>query len=73
MIKNKTMEELFKLIGEAEKTCKWRGHNLVKWEYPTPTKAVNYCSKCGHYVAVNLKPPPNGIDIGGECVALNCK
>lgn len=41
-----------------------------------PTSNSRYesvCKGCGSYVQVDTDPAPNGIDIGGTAVALNCK
>lgn len=38
----------------------------------SPTRGEFICQTCGAYVQVDSNPPPNGIDIGGNAVALNC-
>jgi len=34
--------------------------------------AISHCKICRKSVAINARPLPNGIDIAGEAVALNC-
>jgi hypothetical protein len=60
------------LKAEAAEGCEWRGHELATW-FGDDRAAVATCNRCGMQVAVNVSPPPNGIDIGGEAVALNCR
>jgi len=71
---NKNMVQLKK---EAAAACKSRGHKMTKWGFtikPGGTRIVGgaVCSKCGKYVQYDTSPPPNGIDIGGDAVALSC-
>lgn len=51
-----------------------RGHRMTPFAtlYEQRHIAESVCEKCEAYVQVNAKPAPNGIDIGGTAVALNC-
>jgi len=68
---------LSKLKNEALQACISRGHNMGVWDdHISPSgkgTSFNTCVKCGKEVMVDTNPPPNGIDIGGEAVALSCK
>ncbi len=67
------MNELGQLAVEADTAATFRGHKLGFFTSLSDTKASADCAVCGMGVSVNTSPPPNGIDIGGEAVALNCK
>jgi hypothetical protein len=64
-----TLEQLRKSALEA---CKFRGHNMTRFASLHSWAKVADCKKCGMTVFVNSRPAPNGIDISGEAVALNC-
>jgi len=70
------MKPLDKLRQEAEESTKWRGHT-IKWVAPWhgegKSTQLGECPNCGMEVQICTKPAPNGIDIGGRAVALNCK
>ena len=69
------MTKLAKLKKEALEACKFRGHKMGKWERNAWwDKETTYCScgRCGKGVQVNVKPPANGINIGGEAVVTEC-
>lgn len=55
------------LRGEALSAAKWRGHDMGPF-----LGSVAKCTECGRQVHVDLNPPPNGIDISGEAVAVDC-
>ena len=62
-----------KLKNEAREAAWVRGHQGLS-PFRTQIKnelAVAECP-CGAYVQVDCTPPPNGIEIGGDAVALNC-
>jgi len=65
------------LRTEAEESCKLRGHE-IEWRRPLMSKLSNstiqngVCKHCGEWVQLTDNPQPNGIDIGGPAVALNC-
>lgn len=68
-------EHRAQLQRQADDSATWRGHRLGPWQtYPSTTIAHACCENdgCGAYVSVDTRPPANGIDIGGEAVALNC-
>ena len=60
-----------KLKREAIRSCKFREHEMGTW-HDLEKYAVCVCQVCGKRVAVAPSPTPNGIEIGGEAVALNC-
>lgn len=73
-----TLGELVKrevLRKDAMKSCEFRGHKMGEWKIVGWHKRVEQCecTECGMYVQIDPTPPPNGIDIGGTAVALNCK
>lgn len=71
------MTTLKNLKGQALAAARWRGHNLRRFfevhGQDGTSWQVSYCKTCGAHVQVNDRPPPNGVDISGEAVALNCK
>jgi len=70
------MKTVNKLQKEAATACSWRMHKMGPWMVTINT--VNrscggaICLKCNMGVQYDTKPPPNGIEIGGEAVALDC-
>ena len=48
----------------------------MKWQYAHFTenraRQIGECSKCGKYVVIDTRPEANGIDIGGNALALGC-
>jgi hypothetical protein len=69
------MAGLLDLRRRAEDACETRGHRLGKWvtiHGESQSLANNECTDCGAGVQCNTRPQPNGIDIGGEALALNC-
>lgn len=72
----KCVEKIDILRGEANQSCKFREH-IMGWDTPNRsekrTTQIGHCVNCGKEVILDTNPPPNGIDIGGEAVALNCR
>lgn len=66
---------LKKLQKEALISTNFRGHS-IKWDTPyhgeSKSIRLGTCKVCGAWVQINTKPLPNGVDIGGPAVALNC-
>ena len=66
-----------RLRRSARESCKWRGHDMTPFKangnWRPYSAQTSVCRKCGMEVAVDAYPAPNGIDIGGEAVALNCE
>lgn len=66
-----------KLKVKAIEICESREHGMV-WEeayYSTWAGSniqVGICKYCRMEVLLTEKPRPNGIDLGGEALALNC-
>lgn len=67
-----------KLREESRKSCRLRNHEMRPFGKPTITRdgtafrAITHCKRCGAYVQVDTHPQPNGIDIGGSAVAVDC-
>ena len=61
-----------KLKQEALDACGFRGHIMGVWDDYRPDAAVCECIRCGAQAAITLDPLPNGIEIGGEAVAMHC-
>ena len=66
------MKALERLRLEALGSCKFRGHNMKRFEHYTKGRCCSSCKVCEKAVSVIVKPAPNEIDIGGEAVALHC-
>lgn len=69
------MKKITRLKKEAHESATWRGHE-IDWGHiyhgEGRSLRAGSCRKCGRAVMVNTNPPPNGIDIGGEAIALDC-
>ena len=69
------MDTLTTLKARALKSTRYRGHR-IHWTPPYHSERTSVqngvCTRCGMEVQINVNPLPNGIDIGGEAVALNC-
>lgn len=63
---------LYHLEVSASESCAYRGHTMAKFETLSEIHSRAVCKDCGMYVDCDAKPPANGIDIGGQAVALNC-
>jgi hypothetical protein len=61
-----------KIINDATESAAFRGHKLGKWIFHDGNTAETTCMNCGKWIQVESNPAPNGIDIGGPAVALNC-
>ncbi len=67
------MTRLEHLILEARSGAQWRGHTMSRFRRSKDKRrAVSDCVNCGKGVAVDTKPMPNGIDIGGPAIAIGC-
>ena len=74
---DRDMRTLAQLKKEGHRSAKMRGHTLGRWK-PTSTNrqdraAYATCLRCERVVYVSTHPPPNGIDLGGDAVAMNCR
>jgi hypothetical protein len=65
-------QALVKLIDEIADAAAWRGHTDLHDEIFSDTHARVTCSVCSMSADADTNPPANGINIGGELVALNC-
>ena len=71
-----------KLRRSALESAEWRGHKMWRFEHYRMTwqgkllkdrhAGTARCKVCGAYASFDTYPPPNGIDISGDAVALNC-
>ena len=66
------------LRKSAQRSTTLRGHRM-RWRAPFGNATTNVysqfgqCRDCGMEVLLAERPAPNGINIGGEALALNCK
>ncbi len=72
------MGKLERLKEQAEQSAEFRGHILGPWKsnliFQTKKRAVelSICIYCGEWAEVDTCPLPNGIDVGGTAVAVEC-
>lgn len=72
------MRKIDRLKKEAREACEWRGHKMGNFfdsrGFWSSHQRVALCKNfgCGAMVVVDSKPDPNGIDISGDAVAVNC-
>ena len=72
------MAKLEMLKEKAERSAEIHGHLLGPWKpnliFPTRTRAVelSICIYCGEWAEVDTSPLPNGIDVSGTAVAVEC-
>lgn len=69
--------KLSTLRKRAQRATKARGH-AMRWQSPFgradgPQSQYAVCKHCARDVLIVEAPAPNGIDIGGPAVALNCE
>lgn len=57
---------------QAARSAQARNHRLAGWTDYAGEKASAVCEVCGKEAYVDANPAPNGIDVSGEAVALNC-
>lgn len=68
-------QDINALKAQAARAAKQRGHRLGKWKAgarPTEQQADCTTDGCDAWVAVDSSPLPNGINIGGPAVAVDC-
>ena len=68
-------QTLIELKQSAMESCIFRGHSMLPWECVESHPHRVYravCGGCRKAVFVEAFPAPNGIEIGGEAVALGC-
>lgn len=66
------MKKIERLRLEALESCQFRGHKMRPFSRKYRHWWDSKCKICGKAVCVNDDPAPNGIEISGEAVALNC-
>ena len=66
------MKKLERLRLSALESCKFRGHKMKPFSRKYRHWWSSECKVCGMEVCLDDDPAPNGIEIGGEAVALHC-
>lgn len=72
------MKKLEMLKEKAERSAEYHGHTLGPWKpnliFPTTSRTVelSMCIYCGEWAEVDTCPLPNGINVGGTAVAVDC-
>lgn len=66
------MKKIERLRIEALESCNFRGHRMNSFSRKYQHGRSSECRDCGMNVTIDDNPLPNGIDIGGEAVALHC-
>jgi len=66
------MKKIDRLRKEALEACRFRGHKMTRF-IRFGDIALSHCRICEKAVGIDAHPLPNGIEIGGEAVALSCK
>jgi hypothetical protein len=70
-----------RLARKADGAASWRGHSLGPWTYTYHHRGMGLapratgtaaCTVCQAGAYVDSHPPPNGIEISGEAVAVGC-
>ena len=72
-----SMTKAHKLAREADTAATFRGHRMSAWDWDTRSNGRilgnAQCLDCGYQAHVDTRPDPNGIDISGTAVSLNCQ
>ena len=70
------MASLGSLKRSALKSTRLR-HHRMHWNAPRHGERNSLqdaeCTRCGDWVQIQTSPMPNGIDIGGPAVAIDCR
>jgi hypothetical protein len=70
------MKKVDQLKKDLLAACKFRGHTMKSIGFTIQGGRIRggyTCRKCGKWAGYDTNPEPNGIDIGGEAVALGCE
>lgn len=68
------MTRLDRLVREAKAGMESRGHSVSRASrFPSGRTAVLRCHACPCSAQINTAPPPNGIELGGDGLALQCR
>ena len=73
---DREMTRFERLRKEALEACQWRGHTMRLSRHTVLGRRVRgtwYCTVCDASMAVDTHPDPNGIDIIGDAVAVECQ
>lgn len=69
------MASLGVLKTQATNAAEFRGHIMI-WSAPHHgehrSNQSGHCALCGMEAHITTRPAPNGIDVHGEAVALDC-
>jgi len=57
------------LMQDALESAAWRGQDMGEF---CPSFYIAQCSRCGRIIQIDPNPLPNGIEIGGEALAVYC-
>ena len=71
-----TETRIRRLISEGRDIARRRGHDMKPGEINRSDRKATYltqCRRCGVYLHCDTRPMPNGIDIGGSAVAIDCR
>ncbi len=71
------MKAITRIRKEAEAAAMSRGHKLHPWHPLERDRGrgvvfATCCRVCFYGVAIDAEPAPNGIEVAGRAVALNC-
>jgi len=69
------MTDLGTLRAQALEATSFRGHDLTfrtPWHGEYASRQIGECVNCGMEVYLDTRPMPNGIELGGEALALTC-
>ena len=69
------MRKVDQLKKDLLASCKFRGHKMESLGFVVSGGRIRggyKCKNCGKWAGYDTNPEPNGIDISGEAVALNC-
>lgn len=68
------MTRLDRLVREAKRAMLGRGHSVNRaHRFPRGTRAVVRCHRCPAQAVADAAPPPNGVDLGGDGLAVQCR
>jgi hypothetical protein len=64
--------KLRRLKKEAKRACDYKKHKMSKFKKIDERRYSAHCDLCNCYVAINLKPLPNEIEIFGTAFIFTC-
>jgi hypothetical protein len=63
--------KLSTLQKRAQEVTTFFGHKM-SWDCEVGDRQYARCEVCGMECYIDLSPPPNGFDMSGEALKLNC-